>query len=84
MRTEGNQGKRRLSTWLVRVWFGGVALTALVLAGLLVYDWFRGEGISHLGLAYLLELSAVAFIGVALALLPLLVLAVVINRKAKA
>ena len=83
MSTEHEPRRERISKRLVRVWFGTVASTAVVLSGLLIHDFFRGEGISHLGLAYMLEMAAVVLLVVSVILLPLLMIAVVMHRKAR-
>jgi len=83
-----NSGNRQKTTaasrWLVRAWFGSVGLAALVLTGLLVDDHFRGEGISHLGLPFMLALASIVLLAVGVALLPLLIIAVFRDRRAKA
>jgi hypothetical protein len=83
MRAGPNEGRVGIGRRLVRVWLGAIGLTALVLAALVGYDLLRGEAISHLGLRFVLLLSAVALVGVAVSLLPLLIVALVIGRRTK-
>ena len=71
------------SKLLVRIWFGAVAVTAFVLLVLLMSDYFRGEAISHLGLGFMLTMATLALVSVSVVLLPLLVIAVVLRRKAR-
>jgi len=84
MNSENRQKTTAASRWLVRAWFGSVGLAALVLTGLLVDDHFRGEGISHLGLPFMLALASIVLLAVGVALLPLLIIAVFRDRRAKA
>ena len=74
----------RASTWLVRSWFGAVGAVIFFLAGLIVYDIANGEGVAHLGLPVFLEVAALIVVGVAVALLPLLVIAVILDRRGRA
>ena len=73
----------RVGRWLVRTWFGAVGLTTLILTGLFIEDYFRGEFVSHLGLGFFLELASLTLVAIGVALLPLLIVAVVVERKAK-
>src|SRR5262249_16111735 len=83
--TPGQNGRRkRTSIWHVPTSFAAVGLTAIILGALLVHDSVRGEGISHFGIRFMLELCAVPLLAVAVAFLPLLIVAVVIDRKARA
>jgi len=84
MASENRQKTTAASRWLVRGWFGSVGLAALVLTGMLVDDYFRGEGLSHLGLPFMLALASIVLLAVAVALLPLLIIAVFRDRREKA
>lgn len=81
------QGQERMSLkvsgTLVRIWFGMVSCTAFFLAALLVVDLWRGEVIEHIGWQFPLSLAALLCAGVAILSLPLLIVAVILDRKKK-
>ena len=66
--------------WLVRIWFSSVGLATLLVMGAIVQDMFWGEGIEHVGLLFVLAFGAILVVGLAVVLLPLLVVAVVLQR----
>jgi len=80
----GMQARSRVSKWLVRSWFGAVGVVALFMAAVIVEDIVNGEGVAHVGLPVFLEVAALIVVGVAVALLPLLVIAVVLDRRGQA
>jgi hypothetical protein len=73
----------KVSRGLARIWFGTVGVTGIVLFGMLVDDWFRGEAMGHFGWAFMIQASAALLLAVGVALLPLLVVAAVLDRKAR-
>lgn len=83
MREEQRDRIRRVSTLLVRTWVGGLIAAGLLLAGFLVQDYFRGEAISHFGLGFMVLMDVVALLSLSVVLLPLLIIAVLLSRRAR-
>jgi hypothetical protein len=66
---------------LVRIWFGIVLCSVLFIGALLVMDYWHGELIEHIGWQFLLSLAALLCVGVATLSLPLLISALILDRK---
>ena len=66
---------------LVRIWFGIVLWSVLFSGALLAVDWWHGELIEHIGWQLSLSMAALLCAGVAMLSLPLLISAVILDRR---
>ena len=70
-------------SWLVRTWFGLEIFAVIALAIIIAIDWIAGEGVAHLGWRFTLSYAAMILLVLAIVTLPLLVVAVVRDKRSK-
>ena len=79
--TRGDRDSKPRGRWFVRSWFGIVFLVVFLEAALLIYDWMYGEAVAHLGWRFMITISTIPVLAVAVLCLPLLVVGVIRDRK---